>query len=432
MTERSNIVLPSNARCAFCDYLRGDRPYTILNRGTLVATLVTREQRGISHLLVLPIRHCQTILDATDEESTALMREIRHVARTIDRVYRRPGIAIWQNNGVTANQTIAHLHFHVAGTLDEGGTNWGEVPEISVVETDAIAARLRKAESSDTNGLEPCRGNVMAQQEHVLMTAEEVVGAYMEGRRHFHYVILDGAEFGDVNLRAASFYGASLRECHFERALLSHVSHVQFKNADLTGAFMADAALNATDLIGANFSRANLSCADLTGAALNYADCADADMRNVNLVNARLSGANLEGARFSGSSPSSTNFGDTNVSALCDARKLRHDGPSSIDPRTVIRSYHHSRFKGFMQDCGVPGLFADYMIDCARALGESLLRTLMQSTFISYGGPDEAFARKLYEALRKHGVTVFFFPESATWVRGSTIKSTFASRNMTE
>ena len=38
----------------------------------------------------------------------------------------------------------------------------------------------------------------------------------------------------------------------------------------------------------------------------------------------------------------------------------------------------------------------------------------MQTTFISYGGPDEGFARDLYEALKQHGVIVFFFPESAT------------------
>ncbi len=36
------------------------------------------------------------------------------------------------------------------------------------------------------------------------------------------------------------------------------------------------------------------------------------------------------------------------------------------------------------------------------------------SVFISYGGPDEAFAEKLYHALRDKGLDVFFFPESAT------------------
>ncbi len=36
-----------------------------------------------------------------------------------------------------------------------------------------------------------------------------------------------------------------------------------------------------------------------------------------------------------------------------------------------------------------------------------------QSAFISYGGPDESFARKLFEALKSHDVQVFFFPETA-------------------
>lgn len=37
----------------------------------------------------------------------------------------------------------------------------------------------------------------------------------------------------------------------------------------------------------------------------------------------------------------------------------------------------------------------------------------MLSTFISFGGPDEPFARKLHEALEKLGVKTFFFPEHA-------------------
>jgi len=41
-------------------------------------------------------------------------------------------------------------------------------------------------------------------------------------------------------------------------------------------------------------------------------------------------------------------------------------------------------------------------------------RPKFASVFISYGGPDEMFARKLYTALRDEGVEVFFFPESAT------------------
>ncbi|MFI6763293.1 HIT family protein [Micromonospora sp. NPDC050417] len=138
----SNIEVPETDDCAFCDYLSGRRPYTIMCRLSLAAVLVTREQRGSAHLLVVPVRHCPTLLELEDHEATEVMHLVRRAARAIDLTERRPGIAVWQNNGVPANQTIPHVHFHVAGTLPEGGTEWGEVEELSLDQTDAIAARL--------------------------------------------------------------------------------------------------------------------------------------------------------------------------------------------------------------------------------------------------------------------------------------------------
>jgi histidine triad (HIT) family protein len=138
----SAIEVPYSGSCAFCAYLQGERPYTVLQAGPLVATLVTREQRGIPHLLVIPTRHVPTILGVTDVEGSALMIAIRRAATAIDAAYQRPGIVVWQNNGVPANQSISHVHFHVAGTVDEGGTRWGAVAELSVDETDAIGERI--------------------------------------------------------------------------------------------------------------------------------------------------------------------------------------------------------------------------------------------------------------------------------------------------
>src|ERR1700721_4673843 len=103
MSGVNNIVLPASESCPFCAFLRGEKPYPILRRSTLVAILVTREQRGVSHLLVVPVRHCPTILDLRDEESGALMNEIRHAARLVDAAEKRPGIAVGQHNGTTPN-----------------------------------------------------------------------------------------------------------------------------------------------------------------------------------------------------------------------------------------------------------------------------------------------------------------------------------------
>jgi histidine triad (HIT) family protein len=140
-----SIDVPINARCAFCDYLAGVRPYTVLRKGELSAILVTREQRGRSHVLVVPTRHRPTILDLPADEACAVMQDVVDVARAIEATERPDGLAIWQNNGVAADQTVAHVHFHVAGTLRSGGTERGEVDEVSLAETDQIGHRLRRA-----------------------------------------------------------------------------------------------------------------------------------------------------------------------------------------------------------------------------------------------------------------------------------------------
>lgn len=142
MNNESSIDLPENDGCPFCAYLSGERPYTILSRTADTATFVTREQRGHPHLLVLPLRHVPSILELTDSEVSAIAVEVRNAARLIDLAYSKPGIAVWQNNGVPAGQAISHVHFHVAGTLKDGGTEFGPVEEISVEKTDAIAKKL--------------------------------------------------------------------------------------------------------------------------------------------------------------------------------------------------------------------------------------------------------------------------------------------------
>lgn len=137
------IALPEAAVCSFCGTLAGDFPYTILDRDDEVAIMVTREQRGVGHLLVIPVRHRATVLDLEPAEAAAVMAGVQRAARLVSAAHDPDGICVWQNNGVPARQTVPHVHFHVAGTLPGGGTEWGDVPRLSVAETDAIADRLR-------------------------------------------------------------------------------------------------------------------------------------------------------------------------------------------------------------------------------------------------------------------------------------------------
>lgn len=139
----ASIDVPLVKPCPFCEYLNGSRPFTILTQDGLTATLVTREQRGVGHLLVIPRSHRPTLLDLNKPEASAIMSAVLAATRAIASAYKAEGIAVWQNNGIPAHQTIPHVHFHVAGTLPNGGTEWHEVEEAPISETEAIASKLR-------------------------------------------------------------------------------------------------------------------------------------------------------------------------------------------------------------------------------------------------------------------------------------------------
>lgn len=137
------LLLPPSSPCAFCEYLDGDRPYTILDRNEVTALLVTYEQRGRGHVLVVPVKHRETILELVEEEQSAIMSDVVRATATIVGAFDPEGDAVWQNNGLPAHQSVPHVHIHVAGTLPEGGTERVDVPRLTVAQTDAIADQLR-------------------------------------------------------------------------------------------------------------------------------------------------------------------------------------------------------------------------------------------------------------------------------------------------
>jgi histidine triad (HIT) family protein len=137
------LLLPPAEPCSFCDYLAGTRPYTILERDEMAAMLVTYEQRGFGHVLVIPVRHRSTVLDLSSDERNALMAGVVRATAAIVGAFDPEGVAVWQNNGIPANQSVPHVHFHVAGTFAEGGTRWGAVDRLAVHQTALIADQLR-------------------------------------------------------------------------------------------------------------------------------------------------------------------------------------------------------------------------------------------------------------------------------------------------
>lgn len=132
----------------------------------------------------------------------------------------------------------------------------------------------------------------------------------------------------------------------------TNLSRSRFADLDLRGID-----LHETNLAGTDLSGANLSGSHLEGANLALADLSRTNLTDVDLTNADLQGANLRGAlcrrtRFYAARLGRTVFGATDLSDARGLKSLRHEGPSTLDVKTLVSSWPLPI--GFITECGLP------------------------------------------------------------------------------
>lgn len=181
-----------------------------------------------------------------------------------------------------------------------------------------------------------------------------------------------------------------------------NLMNADLRNADLEEANLSDSNLVMSDLQWANLSSANLSKASLFNANLSCANLSYATLRSAvlweaNLSNARLCGAILDHAYFGG-----TLLGNTDLFNVVGLESCSHNGPSSIDIRTLAKSGRLTL--SFLRGCGLPESLIDY-------LTYIIAPNQFYSCFISYSTKNQSFAEKLYVDLQNNGVRCWYAPE---------------------
>lgn len=119
-----------------------------------------------------------------------------------------------------------------------------------------------------------------------------------------------------------------------------------------------------------------LTAATLSAADLSWADLSGADLNEAGLQGANLSGANLEGIKLYGTVFGNTRLVDTRGLDACD-----HEGPSTLDFRTLEISGMLPLV--FLRGCGLSERLIEHL--------PSLLNQAIEfySCFISYGHADK-------------------------------------------
>jgi hypothetical protein len=225
------------------------------------------------------------------------------------------------------------------------------------------------------------------------MNPGELLLRYAQGERDFRNQNLSGARITEELARSVDLVPPA-DPLVFD--------HADFSGSDFSGAYLRNVYLNG----------AHLRNVDLRGAYLSFVNLQGADLTRANLLAAYLRGGSLSGATLTGALLGHSVFTSLELSDLCNA-SLSHLYPSCADFRSISLSLKCPGLRPFLLATGLPEVFVDYTIDCALSLDPRTLLSLMRSTFISYGTPDEAFAAKLNAELRTHGVTTFFFRDDA-------------------
>ena len=118
--------LPVMTPCVFCEMLAGRVDKGLVEETDLTLTIVNIRQYEVGQVLVIPRRHAPTILDLTDEESSALMGAVRRVSAAMVKAYSPDGITLYNNNGLASMQEVPHFHMHVVPRRNS--SLWGDGP----------------------------------------------------------------------------------------------------------------------------------------------------------------------------------------------------------------------------------------------------------------------------------------------------------------
>ena len=104
--------------CIFCSIINGDIPsYKVYEDDSFLAFLDI-SQAEIGHTLVVPKKHFENFLEMDDETASKMIVLVKEIANKIKNATHASGINILNNNGVSAGQSVNHIHFHIIPRYD--------------------------------------------------------------------------------------------------------------------------------------------------------------------------------------------------------------------------------------------------------------------------------------------------------------------------
>ncbi len=100
--------------CIFCKIKAGEIPCSLIYEDDDCMAFHDIEAQAPTHFLVIPKVHCSDLEEMSQEHPEILGKIMKKIPELAD----KQGLAEYRvvnNNGLSAGQTVFHLHFHVMG-----------------------------------------------------------------------------------------------------------------------------------------------------------------------------------------------------------------------------------------------------------------------------------------------------------------------------
>ncbi len=108
--------------CLFCDIADHNKKALIVDETKNTITFLDINPANEGHVLIIPKRHVDTILDLPDEYVLEIIGVSRKIIRAYETVYNAKGYGVMQNGG--ENCEFGHFHFHVFPRFKGDGFDW--------------------------------------------------------------------------------------------------------------------------------------------------------------------------------------------------------------------------------------------------------------------------------------------------------------------
>ena len=133
----------SEEKCIFCLIAGGEIPCAKVYEDDTVLAFLDLSPVHPGHTLVIPKKQYKDMLEVPAELGTAVFAALKKVGAAVVKATGATGFNVMQNNGLSAGQTMFHIHWHIIPRFDGDGLGaWeqGNYPDTAAMQ--AMAAKV--------------------------------------------------------------------------------------------------------------------------------------------------------------------------------------------------------------------------------------------------------------------------------------------------